>query len=163
MTGLKNHRAFQERLNSEFQRAVRYSTPLSLLLLDVDHFKNFNDTYGHPAGDQCLRQIARVIEGLLNRPSDLAARHGGEEFACVLPEVDRSGALALAESIRVQVAQLKIPHDASPVAGYVTVSMGVATVVPTPEVVPGVLIAMADQALYRAKAAGRDRVETLIP
>ncbi len=149
LTGLKNHRAFQERLAAEVALSERHDAPLSLLLLDVDHFKQYNDAFGHPAGDDVLRRVARLMEGEA-RASDLAARHGGEEFALILPQTDGAGAAAIAERLRRSVA-----GDAGP-RRPVTVSLGVATLTPGED--GGGLLARADGALYEAKAAGRNRV-----
>jgi diguanylate cyclase (GGDEF)-like protein/PAS domain S-box-containing protein len=158
LTGITNRRAFDEALEAEFRRSVRSATPLSLLLIDVDHFKAFNDTYGHPEGDDCLKAVAKVLTGVLNRPGDLAARYGGEEFAAILPETDARGAMAIAESIRMAVSRLGIGHAGSP-ARLVTASIGVSAF--TGDGSPGSvaeLVQDADDALYAAKAAGRDRV-----
>jgi len=150
MTGLKNHRAFQERLTSEFQRAVRYSTPLSLLLLDVDHFKSYNDTFGHPAGDEVLKTVAaKLLEGA--RGVDFVARYGGEEFVVILPHTDREGALALADRFRISIEKSDWTSRA------VTASFGVVTLVEGMQE-PIELINEADKALYVSKARGRNRV-----
>ena len=150
LTGLMNHRTFQERLRQEFTRATRYGTPLSLLLLDVDHFKQFNDTFGHPAGDAVLKSVSQVLR-MTARHTDLVARYGGEEFVLVLPQTDSHGATVIAERVRVAIAAASWDLRA------VTVSIGVSTLaLDTPD--PSVLIARADQALYHSKAAGRDRV-----
>ena len=162
LTGLANRRAFDDTLAREWARAARADTELSLILVDVDHFKAFNDHYGHPAGDACLRQVAGAIRGVIRRPGDLAARYGGEEMAVILPRTPSSGAALVAESLRIAVEGLRTPHVASP-GGRLTVSLGVATTVaavghliPMPD---GLVIA-ADGALYRAKSRGRNRVET---
>ena len=132
--------------------------PLSLILLDVDHFKLFNDHYGHVAGDDCLRQIGAELNQIVRHPPDLAARYGGEEFAVLLPETDLAGAKLLAERLRSRIETLRIPHDLSNTHPYVTISLGVATVttndVPTAEDITR----LADQALYQAKALGRNRI-----
>jgi len=158
LTGLTNRRAFDETIEVEFRRSQRNRTPLSLLLIDVDHFKPFNDTYGHPAGDDCLKAVAKVLTRTLNRPADFAARYGGEEFAAILPDTDVEGAVAIAEAIRMAVRGLGIDHDGS-ATGVVTASVGVSTCAGTSadESVDGLLRA-ADAALYAAKAAGRDCV-----
>jgi diguanylate cyclase (GGDEF)-like protein len=158
LTGLTNRRAFDEALEREFGRSRRAAAPLSLLLVDVDHFKAFNDTYGHPAGDECLKTIATVLRDTLNRPADLIARYGGEEFAAILPDTDAGGAVAVAEAIRRGVRDLALPL-ASVDAGLVTASVGVSTW-PGGDAPGSVdeLVAEADEALYAAKAAGRDRV-----
>ena len=158
LTGLSNRRRFDELLDDEFRRARRQSLPLSVLLLDADHFKTYNDHYGHLAGDECLRQISGVIEGVLRRPGDHAARYGGEEFVVLLPATDATGALAVAEQLRQAVSALAIEHPGSP-ERIVTVSIGVSTLAPSSTAEqPDQLIAAADQALYRAKAEGRNRV-----
>ncbi|MBF0573111.1 MAG: GGDEF domain-containing protein [Desulfamplus sp.] len=128
LTQIANRRHFDEIISQEYARHVRSQANLSLILLDIDHFKAFNDNYGHVNGDECLRQVARVIADCAVRPADLAARYGGEEFACILPETDSNGAVTVAENIRIGVMALKIPHKASKAAEYVTVSLGVITV-----------------------------------
>jgi len=158
LTGVSNRRAFDEVLRSEFARGIRDGRPLALLLIDVDHFKAFNDAYGHPEGDQCLRAVARVLTGALRRRGDRVARIGGEEFAVILPDTDTAGAMAMAERIRSAVRDLRIRHRRS-TGGLVTVSVGVAlsSGADGPADVE-VLVARADTALYAAKAAGRDRI-----
>ena len=176
LTGIANRRAFDEALSQEWRRMMRYSTVLSLLLIDVDFFKRFNDTYGHVAGDQCLRAVGQVIGGKARRAGELAARYGGEEFAVLLPLTDLVGAHKLGEVICAAMQEQNILHEKSEVAHCVTVSIGVATITDLPELaaslsrkgtvpsasMPGatVLIEMADQALYQAKVAGRNRVVT---
>jgi diguanylate cyclase (GGDEF)-like protein/hemerythrin-like metal-binding protein len=129
-------------------------------MLDVDHFKNYNDTYGHIRGDECLRQISNVIKACASRPADLAARYGGEEFVCILPETGIGGARAIAEKIRSGIEALAIPHKASSVANHVTASLGVATAFCNNENSASSLIAEADKLLYLAKSKGRNRLET---
>jgi len=177
LTGIANRRAFDDGLQLEWRRALRSHAPLSLLMVDVDYFKRFNDTYGHPAGDACLRAVARVLAGTARRAGDLVARYGGEEFALFLPATNASDAFRLGESLCQSVAALAIPHAASAVAAHVTVSVGVATLVLPCDGVeppraarhdcdqsarclaaPQALLALADEALYAAKAAGRARV-----
>lgn len=158
LTDLLNRRAFDDAIETEIRRSGRSGTALSLLLVDVDRFKTYNDQYGHPAGDQCLRQVSQQLKDSLKRPGDLAARYGGEEFAAILPDTDEDGAYLVAEGFRKSLAQLRLPHAASE-RGYVTASVGVATY--TPENLHRSaleLIQTADAALYSAKAAGRDRV-----
>ena len=133
---------------------------MSIVLADLDCFKLYNDTYGHQAGDDCLRQVAGVLKDCATRPGDLVARYGGEEFAIVLCETGTRGALDVAERIRTGVRQLGRPHGTSDVADVVTISLGTATTAPTADVPPSVLIERADDALYRAKANGRDRIES---
>lgn len=161
LTGLPNRRRFDEALKVEFYRLKRSGAPLSLILLDVDHFKNFNDRYGHLAGDKCLRRLAETMRHAVTRASDLVARYGGEEIAVVLPETGSQGAEAMAERIRLMVEQLAIPHESSAVAGHVTVSLGVATVETTGMESPDEVVALADKALYLAKQSGRNRVELI--
>jgi len=158
LTGLANRRFFDETLNTEWRRAMRESTPLSLLMLDVDFFKRYNDAYGHQKGDACLQFVACAMMGEMLRASDLAARYGGEEFVVILPTTTLQGATVVGERVRAAVARLGMPHSASDVAEYVSASIGVATVVPTPRSTPAQLIAAADAALYRAKREGRNRV-----
>ncbi|MCB1501136.1 MAG: diguanylate cyclase [Bauldia sp.] len=163
LTGLTNRRAFDTALATEFSRSARAGTPLSLMFLDVDHFKIYNDAHGHPAGDGCLRAVARVIGDEMKRPGDLAARYGGEEFVAILPQTDMRGAAALAEMIRQRVRHLAIPNASTP-AGIVTVSIGIATREGSASEITGEeLVARADKALYAAKAAGRDRVMPSVP
>lgn len=163
LTGLANRRAFDETLEREWARAVRAETELSLILLDVDHFKPFNDRYGHPVGDACLRDVARAIQEVVRRPGDLAARYGGEEIAVILPRTPASGAAQVAEALRTAVQDLQVAHADSP-CGVVTVSAGVATataMVGETIAMPDGLLIGADGALYRAKNNGRNRVETV--
>ncbi len=161
LTGLANRRRLDETLDVEFARLRRSGAPLSLIFLDIDHFKLFNDTYGHVAGDDCLRRIGALIESLVNRAPDLAARYGGEEFAIVLPETDMSGAAMLAEQIRAGIEHLTIPHCTSNVADRVTASLGVVTVTPSAGSQAAEVLRLADAQLYQAKAQGRNRVVTL--
>jgi diguanylate cyclase (GGDEF)-like protein len=157
LTGLANRRHFEKALHREW-RIARRSGALALVMIDADHFKQYNDLYGHPAGDQCLRTIARAIESGLRRPGDLAARYGGEEFAVLLPATDLAGARAVAETIRAAVQDAKLEHRGNP-AGIVTISAGVCTLVPTAAANnPLALVREADRALYAAKAEGRNRV-----
>ncbi len=160
LTGLANRRSFDDRLATEHRRLGRSGGVMSLILLDIDHFKLFNDTYGHLAGDDCLRQVGRALQGVVRRPADLAARYGGEEFACILPETDAAGAATIAEQIRAAIAALKIPHSASRTADHVTASLGVVTVTCVPDQAITDIVATADAGLYQAKEAGRNRVGT---
>lgn len=158
LTEIANHRRFKEVLEHECRRSRRQREPVSLLLLDIDCFKDFNDLYGHPAGDLGLKRIATVLRQTVRRPFDLVARYGGEEFAMLLPDTELAGAMAVAERIRIEAQALAIPHAASPVAGHVTVSIGVATVTPDSDSAPARLVEAADRALYRAKRRGRNQV-----
>lgn len=162
LTGVANRRQFDGCLESEWRRATRSQAPLSLLLLDVDCFKAFNDRYGHLAGDECLRRVASALADQTRRAPDLVARYGGEEFAVLLPETTSEGALALAESLRAAVEELRVPHDGSLAASVVTVSIGCATRVPLAGQQPESLVAWADRALYRAKRGGRNRVDAAV-
>lgn len=159
LTGLRNRRAFMERLHEEHMRVRRHGTPLSLMMMDVDKFKQYNDSFGHPAGDEVLRGVARILTDTA-RSIDIVARYGGEEFSIILPNTDRQGATTLAERFRTRIAQAEWPHRS------VTASIGVATFYPKPpdnnpllpDCTPESLIAIADEALYVAKASGRNRV-----
>jgi diguanylate cyclase (GGDEF)-like protein len=157
LTGVANRRCFDERLGIEWRRAARGASPLALLMLDVDHFKRFNDRYGHQAGDDCLRRVASIIKGGLLRPGDLVARYGGEEFACILPGTDLDGALAVAAGIEQGVRGLRIEHADSDVSDTVTISIGVSATVPDRDADPACLLALADAQLYCAKHGGRGR------
>lgn len=158
VTGLANRRQFQDTLAHEWRRALRDRTPLALIMVDIDYFKAYNDGLGHQAGDDCLRLVARALAETARRPGDLVARYGGEEFALILPKTDAQGALDLAERLRLKVQALDVPHPHPAAEGHVTISAGVAAVVPIPSEVPDSLTAAADRALYRAKQAGRNRV-----
>lgn len=157
LTQVANRRGFDEHLAREWARLARSGRPLSLLLLDVDCFKAYNDCYGHPSGDDCLIQVARVLADMICRPADLVARYGGEEFAIILPETPLEGAIAIAHQVRTRIRGRQLPHERSIVAPFVTVSIGVSCLVPSSDCKPATLIAMADSALYCAKQAGRDR------
>ncbi len=159
LTGIAGRGHFDETLAAEWRRALRDGTKLSLVLLDIDFFKAFNDTYGHLAGDECLKKIARVLAATVARAGDLPARFGGEEFAVLLPGTDRLGSLVIAEAIRVAVAALAIDHKASAIHRHLTVSVGTATVVPDESLTAEALIAKADHALYLAKVSGRNIVK----
>jgi len=161
LTGVANRRQFDRVLVSEWQRASREGTPLSLLLMDVDHFKAFNDLYGHLVGDSCLRSIVRVAIETSRRSADTVARFGGEEFAIILPATTAAGALETAERLRKGVLERGIAHQGS-VLEVVTVSVGCATIVPQPSASPTELIGAADAALYAAKKGGRNRVEAAV-
>jgi len=162
LTGLANRRHFDETLNSEWRRCTRSGTPLSLMLIDLDHFKLFNDHYGHQAGDSCLQQVAACLKAGFARSHDLVARYGGEEFVCVMPETPLEGAEAKAQALEKAVRALRIPHDKSAVAdGIVTISLGVAVAMPNLGGECAALILCADRLLYMAKDAGRGQVRAL--
>jgi diguanylate cyclase (GGDEF)-like protein len=180
LTGIANRRAFDNALEQEWRRACRSRSPVSLLMIDVDHFKRFNDHYGHQAGDDCLRAVASALASTVRRSGEMVARYGGEEFAVILPSCDQATAVRFAEKLRANVAARHIPHAASDVIDEVTISVGVATLTldcmksgkehsgwtgpcPTADTCSDgatTLITMADKALYEAKRAGRDRVST---
>jgi two-component system chemotaxis family response regulator WspR len=157
LTGVANRRRFEEMLMAEWRRCARDRSWLSLILVDVDHFKAYNDHYGHLGGDDCLRQVAGALASSLRRPGDLLARYGGEEFAVLLPGTDPPGTSAVAESLREQVELLAVPHARSSAADVVTISLGSAAVQPDAAGDRAQLIARADAALYEAKRSGRNR------
>lgn len=158
LTQLSNRRQFDEYLVHEWLRMLREQQFLSVILCDVDYFKNYNDKYGHPAGDDCLRRVAEAIRRQVKRPGDLAARYGGEEFVIILSNTQAEAAVNVAEGIRQKIKSLNIAHSQSKIADCITVSSGVASMVPQPNYSPSDLIAAADQALYEAKQQGRDCV-----
>jgi diguanylate cyclase (GGDEF)-like protein len=158
LTEVANRRRFDEYLQVEWRRAQRAGSPLSVILVDLDSFKSFNDRYGHEAGDEILRRIARTLDQTVNRPADLVARYGGEEFVVVLPGTDADGARLLAERLRTTVEGLEVVHEGSGTSLRVTISLGVATVVPRRDGSPESVVVAADRALYQAKRDGRNRV-----
>ena len=159
LTGVANRRYFDQVLSNEWNRLAREDNkPLSLILCDLDHFKVYNDNYGHPEGDSCLKKVAKILQQATKRAADLVARYGGEEFAVILPDTDESGALFVAENIKQKLNKQKIPHAESSVSPYVTISMGIATAFPTSEQKAEKLLEMADRALYRAKKQGRNLI-----
>jgi len=160
VTGIANRRRFDSFLENEWQRAMRNAEPLSLVVLDVDHFKQYNDTFGHAAGDVCLQRVAQALEAHALRPTDLAARYGGEEFVLLFGETPLEAAARLAEAIRSAIEDLKMPNPRSPTSRWLTVSVGVATIVPTQLDDIEQLFVCADRAMYAAKGGGRNRVET---
>ncbi|MEA5451613.1 PAS domain S-box protein [Leptolyngbya sp. CCNP1308] len=157
LTQLANRRSFDIHLQQEWARLLRIQAPLSLILCDIDHFKPYNDTYGHPAGDVCLQQVAQTLEQVVQRPADMVARYGGEEFALVLPNTDQAGAEAIARTIQQALVDLALFHGASPLGQRLTLSLGIASVIPTADQKAQTLIDQADAALYSAKQRGRDR------
>lgn len=158
LTQISNRRRFDERLHVEWHTMKRERLPLSLILCDVDYFKQYNDLYGHQIGDDCLRKVASAIENAARRPSDLVARYGGEEFAILLPNTPPKGALEVAALIQKEIQNLQLPHSASQVSQHVTASFGVCSVIPIEGMSPEHLLAECDRALYQAKLAGRDRI-----
>ena len=157
LTGIANRRHFDSFLAAETRRAARDRAPLSLILADIDHFKSYNDHYGHQAGDACLKQVAVALRSAGRRPADLTARYGGEEFVVVLPDTPRQGAIDVAASLAKAVADLRIPHARSSSGAFVTLSQGISSCVPRPDTPFEQLVEYADQALYRAKERGRNR------
>ncbi|MEX2273534.1 MAG: diguanylate cyclase [Vicinamibacterales bacterium] len=154
LTDIANRRQFEQILDLEWRRAVRSGSPLSLIIADIDHFKRFNDTHGHQAGDSCLREVATLLDAIVQRAGDQVARYGGEEFAAMLPETDAAGAAGIAERMRRAVEALDMQGRG------VTISFGVATTTATDHLTPQALVAAADAALYEAKHAGRNAVRT---
>ncbi|WP_320008793.1 diguanylate cyclase [Maridesulfovibrio sp.] len=155
-----NRRFFNIKIAEEFSRSQRTKKPLSLLMIDVDCFKLYNDKYGHQAGDQCLTQIASILNDSVKRPSDITARYGGEEFVVLLPDTNSAGAKIVAENIQAKIKKLAIPHIESTVTGTVTLSIGIATVIPEKSITPEMLIKYADNSLYKGKQNGRNQIQT---
>lgn len=162
LTGVGNRRKFEEDLDASWRHCMRESLPLSLVMVDVDYFKRYNDRYGHQAGDRCLQVVARTLTQTLRRPYDSVGRYGGEEFACLLPNTPLEAAVSIADRMEESVRGLKLEHLDSSCAGVVTVSVGVATLIPVADVEPYALVDAADRQLYEAKRAGRGRVVSAI-
>lgn len=158
LTGLANRRRFDDYLNTQWINLAQVSEPLSLILCDIDYFKFYNDKYGHPAGDICLQEVGSVLSGRAQKSQDLIARYGGEEFAVIMPNTDAEGAVYVAKQMQAGVRDLRILHHGSQISEFVTLSIGVATTIPTWEASPLDLIVAADKALYEAKAQGRNRI-----
>lgn len=158
LTEIPNRRRFTEVYEREWRRCMRSASPISLIVVDVDHFKTYNDTYGHAAGDLVLKRVAMAIRSALKRPADFVARYGGEEFVVILPEIDAGHAHQIAEKIRQQVEMEKIPYPVSVIGPWLTVSLGGATCIPKQTEVDPALFVQADQTLYAAKARGRNQV-----
>lgn len=159
LTGAYNRRFFDDRYRMEFGRAKRQATPLALIMLDIDFFKQYNDNYGHPAGDKVLVRTFNAMKTQLRRPTDVVARYGGEEFAIILPDCEKEGGLSVAEKLRIAVSDLHIPHRGSKIADHLTISVGVATLPPGMDCAPNDLLHAADAALYDAKRNGRNCVQ----
>lgn len=158
LTGIPNRRRFDEALNAEWRRSIRHSTSLSLIMLDIDFFKLYNDSYGHQGGDDCLKHVAKCLEETAKRDTDVVARYGGEEFGIILPETGEKAAYELAEAMRARVDNENIAHKSSKVSDHVTISVGVATWLPEKGTPADVLLAAADEALYKSKENGRNKV-----
>ncbi|MGD8558529.1 MAG: diguanylate cyclase [Gammaproteobacteria bacterium] len=157
LTGIANRRRFDDFIQKECLRSAREGTPISLILIDIDYFKLYNDNYGHLKGDDCLHKVAKALQKAVQRPADLVARYGGEEFAVVLPSTDATGAMKIADQLRRTVEGLELPHAYSPLSNIITISMGIACKVAVESASPADLIEMADGALYEAKNAGRNQ------
>jgi len=157
LTGIANRRRFDDFIRKECSRSSRERTPLSLLLIDIDYFKAYNDNYGHLKGDDCICKVAKALQRAVQRPADLVARYGGEEFSVVLPNTDMDGAITIAYSLKQIIKRLAIRHDFSDAANVITISIGIASKVAEDDSSPQDLIKLADEALYRAKKSGRDR------
>jgi diguanylate cyclase (GGDEF)-like protein len=163
LTQIANRRWFDERLQQEWYRMKRERRPLALIFCDVDYFKQYNDTYGHQMGDECLCAVARAVATAVQRSADLAARYGGEEFAVLLPETNLVGATIMAQAIQAHIQQLQLPHKQSQVSQHVTLSFGIASLIPNSSTTPEEFLSQVDQALYQAKMEGRDRIAAGIP
>lgn len=157
LTGIANRRHLDDMMQLEWSRALRNQRPLALLMLDVDHFKSYNDFYGHQAGDTCLQKVAQILSGTVHRAGDTVARYGGEEFVILLPECGSEEAFAVAEKVRQKIERTSLPHEKSG-TGIVSVSIGVHSMIPTETISSSDLIKTADEALYKAKSQGRNRV-----
>ncbi len=160
LTEVYNHRYFHQHFEREWKRVIRDKKPISLIMVDIDFFKLYNDTYGHLSGDDCLKQVAKTLNNIIHRPADLFARYGGEEFVAVLPGTDEEGSLLLAEEMRKSVETLKIKHTSSDISAYVTISLGVGTIFPDSKSSSNALIDLADKVLYKVKQTGRNQVKS---
>jgi len=161
LTGIPNRRLFDKTIKKELKRARRKNSDLSLIMIDIDNFKEYNDTYGHQQGDQCLKEVASVLDKKTKRAADFAARYGGEEFVVILPDTAKDGAVKIAENIRKGIMNLKLKHQNSTVSDYVTVSLGVSSIKAEKEIDQDLIrffIEQADQALYQAKENGKNQV-----
>ncbi len=163
LTGLANRRSFNEFLSREWLREQREQQAFSVIMIDIDHFKKYNDCYGHLEGDICLQKVAWALQGALCRPGDLLARYGGEEFVAILPHTELKGAVDLAETFHKRVRELGLKHEDSPVSAHVTISVGIASVIPNQSLSPSQVVAMADKALYEAKQTGRNQSAIAAP
>lgn len=158
LTQIANRRRFDEHLEAQWQLMTEQQAPISLILADIDYFKQYNDTYGHLLGDTCLKHVAQALQGSISHMTDLVARYGGEEFAAIMPETDLSGAIAVATRMQAQIEYLQLPHARSSTSHYVTLSMGVASCIPSLDQSPQALVAAADRLLYTAKQSGRNQI-----
>lgn len=160
LTGIPNRRRFDEYLAHEWKMAIRHNTAISLIMMDIDFFKMYNDHYGHQGGDDCLKTVAKILEQSVLRETDIVARYGGEEFAAILPDSGRKAAHEIAEAMRSCIQERQIPHEKSQVSKFVSISIGIATAMPVRGADAEALIAAADQALYKAKEMGRNQIQT---
>jgi diguanylate cyclase (GGDEF)-like protein len=158
LTGIPNRRRFDEYMDLQWENAQRSKSPLSVIMIDIDHFKAYNDFYGHGGGDECLKKVATRLSETINRPNDIIARYGGEEFVCLLPATELQGAISLAEDMRKNIISQSIPHEKSPISNYVSISLGVSSINPIKESTPSILLETADKALYEAKNGTRNCV-----
>jgi diguanylate cyclase (GGDEF)-like protein len=158
LTGIANRRRYDLFLEQEWNHAIRTQLPLSLILIDIDFFKPYNDNYGHGAGDECLKKVAKALSDTMTRATDLMARYGGEEFVCVLPDTDSEGAIKIGEALRQTIVEQNILHEHSQVADHITISLGLFTLVPSSKDEPIIMATTADENLYRAKQSGRNRL-----
>ena len=161
LTNLYNRRYFDAALKNEWKRHNRIQSPLSLIMCDIDYFKQYNDTYGHLAGDDCLVRVAKAIGEKVKRPSDSAARYGGEEFALILSETDLKGAVTVAKDLKRTIENLAIEHSTSLIKPIISMSFGVATVIPDLNQKPEILLSLADKAMYQSKEKGRDQIQQI--
>lgn len=160
LTDIYNRRKFDEVFENEWKRAQRSSKSLALIMIDIDYFKPFNDHYGHAYGDECLQKVAQSLKASIRRPADFIARYGGEEFVVILPETEVEGAVDVAESIRLNVESLSLPHEKSQISDFVTISLGVSDIVPQQNSVSNILLETADRCLYESKEQGRNQVKS---
>jgi diguanylate cyclase (GGDEF)-like protein len=158
LTQIPNRRRFDEYLDQQWRQLAREQLPLTMLLCDIDYFKQYNDTYGHLLGDDCLRDVAKALYNAVNRPGDVVARYGGEEFGVLLPHTQADGALQVAKKLKQAIADLRIPHSQSPISPYLTISIGIASTVPELGRSSNTLLNKADQQLYKAKQRGRNQI-----
>lgn len=158
LTQIPNRRQFDQHLTQNWRQMVRDQKSLAIVICDIDYFKQYNDAYGHLEGDDCLKLVAQTLYHKVRRPYDLVARYGGEEFAAILPDTDWAGAIEVARRMRAAITELRIPHAASSISPYVTISIGVASLIPNPNLLPTDLLTIADRNLYLAKQQGRDRI-----
>ncbi|WP_420263900.1 diguanylate cyclase domain-containing protein [Candidatus Magnetominusculus dajiuhuensis] len=159
LTGISNRRTFDDSYRKEWSRAVRMKSALSMIIIDIDYFKLYNDNYGHIQGDICLKKVAETLRECLQRPADLLARYGGEEFVCLLPETDSNGIVQIGNHMRGSIETLEIPHERSLVSNYVTISLGGSEARPDPDILPEIFLTHVDSLLYRSKKEGRNQLK----